>query len=557
MGGQEGSRGYLYQSVISIIDACDNLEWEYISVEETTPEDKVDIAFFDENEKMLSAVQVKSSINQFTIGEMQNWIQAMIDDVSCESYCLYLIGGCGNKANRFIKSVSKYNDGNIDEEVKESIADFITTLENHKIHIEIFSYNQEHLLKIAESTLNRFVGSMGYIIDSSTLEQLTYALITMSMLWGTSGQRISKNDYIQRIKNWIECSAAGKLKTEKSHSTIEIGCYDFLTKQISHNYQLKQVTDNYDFSNEVLALLKTGNELIPEINNVKLPSYTQNDDDVIIKNREDITDIEKLSKLVSQDSFAVEMNKSKKEDLRKSVMKYWSIELPDDFCNVGNLKRNNFFKDMHEKLIGSEDEQKKHGLLSKLCSTITQLDEIEYFKNIIKQMFILPLCITNTSEIADKDIAITLEVSNSKLHLFDLNNDINDDNKEMLGALATWILNDKNAILDKVLAPHQNEKVNIIEEIKIPYSMSVHENPYFFSSHVAFEDIVESYALYQPEIDSVGNVVYEIPSLRPGETVWLSPYIIATKNEHNIELSYSILSDSLGEKKTGNLVINV
>ena len=70
----------------------------------------------------------------------------------------------------------------------------MTTLENHKIYIDIFSYNQEHLLKIAESTLNRFVGSMGYIIDSSTLEQLTYALITMSMLWGTSGQRISKKD---------------------------------------------------------------------------------------------------------------------------------------------------------------------------------------------------------------------------------------------------------------------------------------------------------------------------------------------------------------------------
>lgn len=555
MGGQEGSRGYLYQSVISIIDACDKLDWEYISVEETTPEDKVDIAFLDKSEKVLSAIQVKSSVNQFTVGDMQSWIKAMVDDISCDSYCLYLIGNCGNKANRFIKSVSKYYDGKIDNEVKESVSGFITTLENHKIYIDIFSYNQEHLLKIAESTLNRFVGSMGYIIDSSTLEQLTYALITMSMLWGTSGQRISKKDYIQRIKNWIECSAAGRLKTEKNYSNIEIGCYDFLTGQISSNYQLKKATDNYDFSNEISSLLKIGDELIPEINSIKLSSYVQNDDDVIFENKEDFSNIEKLSKLATQESFSAEMNKSAKENLQKNVMKYWSIELPDDFCNAGNLKRNNFFKGLNEKLIGTESEENKHSLLSKLRSTITKLNEIEYFKNIIKPMFILPLCITNTSEIADKDITVTLEISNSELHLFDLNNDIDEDNKEMLNALATWILNDKNNILDKVFSPHQNDKVNMIEEIKIPYSMSVHKNPYFFSSNVEFEDILEAYALYQPEIDSAGNIVYEISSLRPGETVWLSPYIIATRNEHNIELPYSILSDSLGKKKTGNIII--
>jgi len=408
MGGQEGSRGYLYQSVISIIDACDKLEWEYISVEETTPEDKVDIAFFDSSKKILSAIQVKSSVNQFTVGDMQKWIKAMIKDISCDNYCLYLIGNCGEKANKFIKSVSKYNNGNVDEEVKESISDFITTLENHKIHIEIFSYNQEHLLKIAESTLNRFVGSMGYIIDSSTLEQLTYALITMSMLWGTSGQRISKNDYVQRIKNWIECSAAGRLKTEKNYSNIEIACYDFLTGQISSNYQLKKVTDNYAFSNETSALLKTGRELIPEINDIKLPSYNQNDDDVASENKGDFLEIGKLSELVSQETFPAEMNKSKKEELQKSVMKYWNIELPCDFCNVGNLKRNNFFKDMHEKMIGTEDECKKHNLLSQLHSTIFRLQEIEYFKYIIKQMFLLPLCITNTSEIVDKDITIPM-----------------------------------------------------------------------------------------------------------------------------------------------------
>ena len=44
MGGQQGSRGYLYQGIGSIFNACTETSWVKISVEYTTPHDKVDIA---------------------------------------------------------------------------------------------------------------------------------------------------------------------------------------------------------------------------------------------------------------------------------------------------------------------------------------------------------------------------------------------------------------------------------------------------------------------------------------------------------------------------------
>ena len=40
MGGQEGSRGYLYQSIVSLLNACTEQSWETISVEYTTSDDK-------------------------------------------------------------------------------------------------------------------------------------------------------------------------------------------------------------------------------------------------------------------------------------------------------------------------------------------------------------------------------------------------------------------------------------------------------------------------------------------------------------------------------------
>lgn len=44
MGGQQCSRGYLYQGIVSIFNACTETSWDQISVEYTTPHDKVDIA---------------------------------------------------------------------------------------------------------------------------------------------------------------------------------------------------------------------------------------------------------------------------------------------------------------------------------------------------------------------------------------------------------------------------------------------------------------------------------------------------------------------------------
>lgn len=48
MGGQQGSRGYLYQGIVSIFNACAESSWDTISVEYTTPNDKVDIALMSD-----------------------------------------------------------------------------------------------------------------------------------------------------------------------------------------------------------------------------------------------------------------------------------------------------------------------------------------------------------------------------------------------------------------------------------------------------------------------------------------------------------------------------
>lgn len=80
MGGQQGSRGYLYQGIVSIFSACTENNWNKISVEYTTANDKVDIALLSDKDKVLTAMQVKSSINLFTKEKIIAWLTELIDD---------------------------------------------------------------------------------------------------------------------------------------------------------------------------------------------------------------------------------------------------------------------------------------------------------------------------------------------------------------------------------------------------------------------------------------------------------------------------------------------
>lgn len=110
MGGQEGLRGYVYQGIVAIIKALDLDGWNYISVEYQTENDRVDIALLD-SDRVVSAVQVKSSINLFEKRDVIQWINQITGDVDSELYELYLLGNPQEDTNVFINSIGQYYEG--------------------------------------------------------------------------------------------------------------------------------------------------------------------------------------------------------------------------------------------------------------------------------------------------------------------------------------------------------------------------------------------------------------------------------------------------------------
>ena len=91
MGGKEGSRGYVYQGIVAVLESFSLSFWDKIYVEFPTDDDKVDIALSFGN-NIVRAIQVKSTNNTFTPQQIKQWIRDLTNDYPCPNYELVLIG---------------------------------------------------------------------------------------------------------------------------------------------------------------------------------------------------------------------------------------------------------------------------------------------------------------------------------------------------------------------------------------------------------------------------------------------------------------------------------
>ena len=79
MGGKEGGRGYLYQGIVAVLEALRRNDWDRIYIEFPTEGDKVDIAL-KSADTITDAIQVKSTVNSFSKGDISKWLKDIITD---------------------------------------------------------------------------------------------------------------------------------------------------------------------------------------------------------------------------------------------------------------------------------------------------------------------------------------------------------------------------------------------------------------------------------------------------------------------------------------------
>lgn len=92
MGGIDAQRGFIYQSIVAIIECLEKTGWDAVKIEPHSELDKIDILLYEE-EKEIEAIQVKSSKNAFERSAVRVWLESLKADAPENGeICLYLVG---------------------------------------------------------------------------------------------------------------------------------------------------------------------------------------------------------------------------------------------------------------------------------------------------------------------------------------------------------------------------------------------------------------------------------------------------------------------------------
>lgn len=203
MGGKEASRGFVYQGLASVLEALCKNGWEKIFVEFPTSGDKVDIAF-ENNEKIIKAIQVKSTINSFSKKSIIQWLTELKNDVLSPEYELFLIGQCDKEANVFINAVDKYQNKQLDKMAEGALQKFDTTLiDNCLISFKILPFDVMSLEKITSASLHNYTSSKGHNLIYDQIAFIASATLTDYMLLSTQGSSVNKEEFDNKLEKRI------------------------------------------------------------------------------------------------------------------------------------------------------------------------------------------------------------------------------------------------------------------------------------------------------------------------------------------------------------------
>lgn len=177
MGGKEGNRGYLVQSIIALLESLEYDDWISVTLEPDHGNEKIDISWDLGNS--IRASQVKSSIRQIGLAKVQAWSEEMVQKSDAESLSLILIGPCSGDVTKLEKC----------EKVR------IPTPKNLDL---------EGMLGLAAHRLDKFLSEQK--IESTSphhRELMAKALVTEMSMLACDAKTFVREELVALLKKWI------------------------------------------------------------------------------------------------------------------------------------------------------------------------------------------------------------------------------------------------------------------------------------------------------------------------------------------------------------------
>jgi len=189
-GGQFGARGYLYQATVCLLDSLMNEEWDYVHIEPDSQNEKVDISW-ELNNKIVKAMQVKSSINLFKKWQINKWICELVEDsIKAQVYEVVLIGRCSSDAQKFVEGINACREDVFSKKLKNY---------NDKISVRVIEYDHDSFISSINTLLHDFFRDKSYDIGSNAIKLISRASIFDYMKFSTKGSKVSKQEFVNLL----------------------------------------------------------------------------------------------------------------------------------------------------------------------------------------------------------------------------------------------------------------------------------------------------------------------------------------------------------------------
>jgi len=203
VGGQEGSRGYLYQAITAVLNSLNENGWEYVQIEPDSVNDKIDVLWEYEDKKK-KAIQVKSSVNNMSKADIEKWLEELIIDAGeAEEISLLLIGSCSDNTKRFINKLGKRKSDEAQQEDGETIEIASLDSYNGQINVQLENFDHEALEAKVNKALERFLTRKGKSTNYFQREMMTGSIIYQFLVFSMSGKKVSKKQFEETILEWI------------------------------------------------------------------------------------------------------------------------------------------------------------------------------------------------------------------------------------------------------------------------------------------------------------------------------------------------------------------
>ncbi|UEG54108.1 hypothetical protein LLH06_03880 [Mucilaginibacter daejeonensis] len=178
MGGQHGMRGYLLQTLITVLESLSQTTvWESVTIEPNDESEKVDIKWLlSEGKKKL--VQVKSSQNTVSYSTAKNWISELKNSAEADFYELICIAHVDRKLNE---------ETEIDSvKIVKKPLDFDLLLSDSIVNLDRF-YERNGRSKVQSLIKEILVNSLNFKLGQNSI----------------FGRTITKTQFDEVLLNWL------------------------------------------------------------------------------------------------------------------------------------------------------------------------------------------------------------------------------------------------------------------------------------------------------------------------------------------------------------------